>query len=71
MRINGIQLSSMFQSGATLDGAMVSECNTYGEHYADGSAEGCEVILRRTDGSTVRILFDTVTAEGLTVEVFS
>ena len=70
MQLSEMQLSEAFKTGA-LAQAEIVKATLYGCNYADGSADGCEIVLRTKDGQTVAVLFDTTEAEALTVRLIT
>ena len=67
MKIDGETLVQLFLPGASLDGAAVHSAEMYGENYADGSADGCEILFLTKRGGLALLSLDAFDTDGMTV----
>ena len=63
MKIDGEALARLFLPGGLLDGATIHSVELYGENYADGSADGCEIFMMTRRGGFALLQFDALDSE--------
>lgn len=66
MKIDGEALARLFVRGGLLDGATIHSAELYGENYADGSADGCEIFMLTRRGGFALLQLDALDGEMIT-----
>ena len=71
MKIDGEALARLFLRGAPLEGATIHNAELYGENYADGSADGCEILFVTKRGGLALLSLDAFETDGLAARFIS